>query len=67
MPVAKCCRAPPPHSSLPDGPRTAGDIGTSPLYAYSSVFYSQPSQEDVLAAGSLFFWWVGGWVGGALL
>lgn len=34
-----------------------GDIGTSPLYVYSTIFdSSQPSQEDVLCATSLIFW-----------
>jgi KUP system potassium uptake protein len=33
-----------------------GDIGTSPLYAYQSVFSAAPSSEEVLSAASLFFW-----------
>jgi KUP system potassium uptake protein len=34
------------------------DIGTSPLYAYQSVFAGDkaPGREEVLAAASLFFW-----------
>jgi KUP system potassium uptake protein len=34
----------------------AGDIGTSPLYVYSTIFETQPSHEDVLCATSLIFW-----------
>ena len=33
-----------------------GDIGTSPLYVYSTVFQAPPSPEDVLCAASLVFW-----------
>ncbi|KIZ05369.1 Potassium transporter 1 [Monoraphidium neglectum] len=33
-----------------------GDIGTSPLYAYQSVFTAPPSREETLSAASLFFW-----------
>lgn len=33
-----------------------GDIGTSPLYAYQSVFTAAPSPATVLSAASLFFW-----------
>ncbi|WPH02717.1 Hypothetical protein R9X50_00558500 [Acrodontium crateriforme] len=33
-----------------------GDIGTSPLYVYSSTFSSNPSREDVLGAVSLIIW-----------
>jgi K+ transporter len=33
-----------------------GDIGTSPLYVYSSTFSSEPSREDVLGAVSLIIW-----------
>ncbi|KAK7560588.1 potassium transporter [Phyllosticta citricarpa] len=33
-----------------------GDIGTSPLYVYSSTFSSQPSHEDLLGALSLIIW-----------
>ncbi|OKL57218.1 hypothetical protein UA08_07683 [Talaromyces atroroseus] len=33
-----------------------GDIGTSPLYVYSSTFSSSPGQEDVLGALSLIIW-----------
>ena len=33
-----------------------GDIGTSPLYVFSSTFSSNPSQEDVLGATSLIIW-----------
>jgi KUP system potassium uptake protein len=35
----------------------AGDIGTSPLYVYSTIFSNrQPTQQDVLCATSLIFW-----------
>ncbi|PNW70308.1 hypothetical protein CHLRE_17g714450v5 [Chlamydomonas reinhardtii] len=34
-----------------------GDIGTSPLYVYSTIFAtSEPSQADILGAISLIFW-----------
>ncbi|KAJ5719383.1 potassium transporter [Penicillium malachiteum] len=33
-----------------------GDIGTSPLYVYSSTFTSEPSYDDVLGAVSLVIW-----------
>jgi len=33
-----------------------GDIGTSPLYVYSSTFTSNPSHEDLLGALSLIIW-----------
>lgn len=33
-----------------------GDIGTSPLYVYSSTFSSEPSYEDLLGALSLIIW-----------
>ncbi|KAL9086234.1 MAG: hypothetical protein Q9159_004299 [Coniocarpon cinnabarinum] len=33
-----------------------GDIGTSPLYVYSSTFSSEPSTEDLLGALSLIIW-----------
>lgn len=33
-----------------------GDIGTSPLYTYSSTFSSDPSREDILGACSLIIW-----------
>lgn len=33
-----------------------GDIGTSPLYTFSSVFPSPPSKEDLLGALSLIIW-----------
>ena len=33
-----------------------GDIGTSPLYVYSSTFSSQPSYDDLLGALSLVIW-----------
>lgn len=33
-----------------------GDIGTSPLYVYSSTFGDTPSQEDILGALSLVIW-----------
>ncbi|KAI9709221.1 MAG: hypothetical protein M1812_007744 [Candelaria pacifica] len=33
-----------------------GDIGTSPLYVYSSTFTSEPSYEDLVGALSLIIW-----------
>lgn len=33
-----------------------GDIGTSPLYVYSSTFVSNPSYDDLLGALSLIIW-----------
>lgn len=33
-----------------------GDIGTSPLYVYSSTFSSPPSYDDLLGALSLIVW-----------
>ncbi|KAI4133880.1 MAG: hypothetical protein LQ341_006114 [Variospora aurantia] len=33
-----------------------GDIGTSPLYVYSSTFSSSPSRDDLLGALSLIIW-----------
>lgn len=33
-----------------------GDIGTSPLYVYSSTFSSQPSYDDLLGALSIIIW-----------
>ncbi len=33
-----------------------GDIGTSPLYAFSSIFDFPPSEEDVIGAVSLVLW-----------
>lgn len=33
-----------------------GDIGTSPLYVYSSTFSSAPSKDDLLGALSLIIW-----------
>jgi len=33
-----------------------GDIGTSPLYVYSSTFSSPPSRQDLLGALSLVIW-----------
>lgn len=33
-----------------------GDIGTSPLYVYSSTFTSEPSHDDLLGALSLIIW-----------
>jgi KUP system potassium uptake protein len=33
-----------------------GDIGTSPLYVYSSTFSSEPSYDDLLGALSLIIW-----------
>ncbi|KAL9600862.1 MAG: hypothetical protein Q9219_002904 [cf. Caloplaca sp. 3 TL-2023] len=35
-----------------------GDIGTSPLYVYSSTFSSSPSYDDLLGALSLIIWTV---------
>ncbi|KIW64269.1 potassium uptake protein [Phialophora macrospora] len=33
-----------------------GDIGTSPLYVYSSTFTSEPSKEDLVGVLSLIIW-----------
>lgn len=33
-----------------------GDIGTSPLYVYSSTFPTDPSYDDLLGALSLIIW-----------
>lgn len=33
-----------------------GDIGTSPLYVYSSTFTSNPSYEDLVGALSIIIW-----------
>ncbi|KAK4506349.1 hypothetical protein PRZ48_000079 [Zasmidium cellare] len=33
-----------------------GDIGTSPLYVFSSTFSSEPSSDDLLGAVSLIIW-----------
>ncbi len=33
-----------------------GDIGTSPLYVYSSTFSSPPSREDLIGVLSLIIW-----------
>lgn len=33
-----------------------GDIGTSPLYVYSSTFSTEPSYDDLLGALSLIIW-----------
>jgi len=33
-----------------------GDIGTSPLYVYSSTFASQPSWDDLVGALSIIIW-----------
>ncbi|KAK9243438.1 potassium transporter [Lipomyces tetrasporus] len=33
-----------------------GDIGTSPLYVYSSTFLSDPSYDDLIGALSLIIW-----------
>lgn len=33
-----------------------GDIGTSPLYVFSSTFASEPSYDDLLGALSLIIW-----------
>ena len=35
-----------------------GDIGTSPLYVFSSTFSSDPSYDDLLGALSLIIWTV---------
>lgn len=35
-----------------------GDIGTSPLYVYSSTFSSSPSRDDLLGVLSLIIWTV---------
>jgi KUP system potassium uptake protein len=33
-----------------------GDIGTSPLYVFSSTFSSEPNYEDILGAVSFVIW-----------
>lgn len=33
-----------------------GDIGTSPLYVYSSTFSSEPSHDDLFGALSIIIW-----------
>jgi KUP system potassium uptake protein len=33
-----------------------GDIGTSPLYVYSSTFSEEPSRQDLMGALSLIIW-----------
>ena len=33
-----------------------GDIGTSPLYVYSSTFSSDPSYDDLLGVLSIIIW-----------
>lgn len=33
-----------------------GDIGTSPLYVYSSTFTSQPNYDDLVGALSIIIW-----------
>lgn len=33
-----------------------GDIGTSPLYVFSSTFSTEPSRDDILGAVSLVVW-----------
>ena len=33
-----------------------GDIGTSPLYVYSSTFTSQPTYDDLVGALSIIIW-----------
>lgn len=33
-----------------------GDIGTSPLYVYSSTFTSAPSRQDLVGVLSLILW-----------
>jgi KUP system potassium uptake protein len=35
-----------------------GDIGTSPLYVYSSTFESDPSYDDLLGVLSIIIWTV---------
>jgi KUP system potassium uptake protein len=35
-----------------------GDIGTSPLYVYSSTFTTDPGYDDLLGALSLIIWTV---------
>jgi len=41
---------------IPWPDRCVGDIGTSPLYVYSSTFTSDPSYDDLLGALSLIIW-----------
>lgn len=41
---------------IPRSDRCVGDIGTSPLYVYSSTFTSNPSYDDLLGALSLIIW-----------
>jgi KUP system potassium uptake protein len=33
-----------------------GDIGTSPLYVYSSTFTSEPSHDDLIGVLSVIIW-----------
>jgi len=33
-----------------------GDIGTSPLYVFSSTFTSEPSHEDLIGVLSIIIW-----------
>eukprot|EP00262_Sarcandra_glabra_P011097 TRINITY_DN26803_c0_g1_i1.p1 TRINITY_DN26803_c0_g1~~TRINITY_DN26803_c0_g1_i1.p1 ORF type:complete len:131 (+),score=6.80 TRINITY_DN26803_c0_g1_i1:19-411(+) len=33
-----------------------GDIGTSPLYVFSSITLSEPGEKDILGIMSLIFW-----------
>jgi KUP system potassium uptake protein len=33
-----------------------GDIGTSPLYVYSSTFTSEPSHDDLVGVLSVIIW-----------
>lgn len=33
-----------------------GDIGTSPLYVFSSIFEASPSEADIVGALSLILW-----------
>lgn len=33
-----------------------GDIGTSPLYVFSSITLSNPEEKDILGILSLIFW-----------
>lgn len=33
-----------------------GDVGTSPLYVFASIFNDPPTHSDVLATMSMIFW-----------
>ena len=33
-----------------------GDVGTSPLYVFASIFNDPPNHSDVLATMSMIFW-----------